>query len=74
MFSPLPSSLGVTVIFLLTDSSTACISAHCFVVVRDTEAVVPDTGVVAPDTGVVAPDTGFVGVPETGVVAPETGT
>ena len=27
-FSPVGNALGVTVIFLLTDSSTACISAH----------------------------------------------
>ena len=56
-FSPRGNSLGVTVIFLLTDSSTACISAHGLVVVPGTarlvnvlatEADVDPIGVVAP--------------------------
>jgi len=33
MFAPGGRSLGFTVIFVLTASSTACISSHCFVVV-----------------------------------------
>jgi hypothetical protein len=40
MFAPCGSSLGVTVISLLTASSTACISAHSAVVVASNSAVV----------------------------------
>ncbi len=40
MFAPSGSSFGVTVISLLTDSSTACISAHSVVVVASKAAVV----------------------------------
>jgi hypothetical protein len=43
MFAPSGSSLGVTVISLLTASSTACISAHSVVVVASNSAVV-DSG------------------------------
>ena len=48
-FSPVGNALGVTVIFLLTDSSTACISAHGFVVVPDTGRV---GNVIGTDAGV----------------------
>jgi hypothetical protein len=63
-FSPVGNSLGVTVIFLLTDSSTACISAHGLVVVPVTGAVV---NVIGTDAGVDA--MGVVTPVEPGVLA-----
>ena len=63
MFSPFGSSFGVTVINLLTDSSTACISSHRVVVVSDTVPVVKEvevTPVVKPNRVVNVDDPGVL--------------
>ncbi len=66
MFAPGGRSLGVTVIFVLTASSTACISSHCFVVVPVT-AEVADPGAVESAEGVDGlplPKVGVLPVPD----------
>ncbi len=72
MLAPGGRSLGVTVIFVLTVSSTACISSHCFVVVPVTAGVV-DPSAVERLEGVDAPplpELTALPVPDENVVAP----
>jgi hypothetical protein len=82
MLAPGGRSLGVTVIFVLTASSTACISSHCFVVVPVTAGVVDLSaveraegvvGLPVPELGGVFPVSDIIGVdplPATIVVVP----